>query len=244
MPLDLNVKIITNPDGNEGNRSNSFAQLLGELQYIVNSTHPDIAFAVNRLASYAANPSIQHTTAVKRILRYLSGMRTYGITYTSAPDEPVIFKGFCDAAYADREDKRSTNGYIFISADGAITWRSGKQSTIAQSTTKAEYIALWEAGKEASWLRNLHHQLGLTQEEPTTIMCDNTGAIEIAKNPVYHNRTKHIELHYHWVREIVEKGRLYPEFCTTMKQTANVLTKALPCPKHQQHTCEMGLASV
>ena len=244
MPLNPNIKIVSNPDGNKGDCSNSFAQLLGELQYIAISTRPDIAFAVNRLASYTANPSMQHVIAVKQILRYLSGTRTYGITYKAEPDKIVTFKGFRDAAYADREDGKSTTGYVFLAADGAITWKSGRQNVTAQSSTEAEYIAMWETGKEGSWLRNLHKELKLTQREPTKIICNNTGAVEIAKNPMYHKRTKHIDSHFHWIREKVAEGRFYPEICTTAKQTADVLTKALPRPKHQQHTREMGIAPV
>jgi hypothetical protein len=122
MPLNPNVKIEQNPDGNEGDRSNSFTQLLGELQFIANTTRPDIAFAVNQLASFTANPSMQHHTALKRILRYLSGMRTYGITYKYALETAISFNGFSDAAYQNRDDMKSTTGYVFIAANGAITW--------------------------------------------------------------------------------------------------------------------------
>jgi len=244
MPLDPNIKIIANPDGNEGNRSNAYAQLLGELQFIANATRPDIAFAVNRLASYTANPSMQHQTALKRILRYLSGTRTYGITYKTPPESTVTFMGFADAAFANREDGKSTTGYVFIAADGAITWRSGKQSVTSQSSTEAEYIALWEAGKEASWLRNLYRELGLPQQKPTTIMQDNTGTVAIARNPLFHKRTKHIDSKFHWVREKVQAGRFDAEICRDEDQTADVLTKALPRPKHERHTKEMGLSAV
>jgi hypothetical protein len=244
MPLDPNVKIKENPDGKEGNRSNAFAQLLGELQFIANATRPDIAFAVNRLASYTANPSMEHQTALKRILRYLSGTRTHGITYKKIPNSPVTFHGFADASYKNRDDDKSTTGYVFIAAEGAITWRSGKQTVTAQSSTEAEYIALWDAGKEASWLRNLHRELGLTQTQPTTIMQDNEGTVAIAKDPLFHKRTKHIDSRYHWVREKVQAGRFDAELCRDEDQTADVLTKALPRPKHQRHTKEMGLSPV
>jgi len=121
MPLDPCVKILPNPDGNEGDRSNSFAQLLGELQFVANSTRPDIAFAVNRLASYMANPSMQHQTTLKRILRYLSGTKAHGITYSHTP-EPVPFYGYADASYKNRDDGKLTTGYVFLAAGGAITW--------------------------------------------------------------------------------------------------------------------------
>jgi hypothetical protein len=189
MPLDPGVKILPNPDGNEGNKSNSYAKILGELQFIANSMCPDIAFAVNRLASYTANPSMQHVIALKRILRYLAGTRNHGITYEYIPGKSQSFEGYADAAFRNRDDGKSTTGYVFIAAGGAIPWRSNKQTVTALSTTEAEYIALWESAKEASWLRNLYKELGLTQEEPTILNSDSTGAVGIAKDPLFHKRT-------------------------------------------------------
>jgi hypothetical protein len=243
MPLDPNIKILPNPEGNEGSRSNAFAQLLGELQFVANATRPDIAFAVNRLASYTANPSLAHQTALKRILRYLSGTRTYAITYKNVPD-PFTFEGFADAAHKNRDDGKSTTGYVFTAAGGAITWRSGKQSVTATSSTEAEYIALWEGGKEISWLRNLYNELGLTQQEATAIRSDSTGAVGIARNPIFHKRTKHIDSNFHWVREKIEAGRFNVILVRDEEQTADVLTKPLHCDKHRRHTKEMGISPV
>ena len=148
MPLDPNVALELNPDGNAGDRSNSYARLLRELQFLANTTWPDIAYAVNRLASYTANPNMQHTTALKRVLRYLSGTRTYGITYSSNPQCPAIL-GYADAAYANADDLKSMSGYVFLAGGGAITWRSKKQSTITLSSIEAEYVALSEAACKA-----------------------------------------------------------------------------------------------
>jgi hypothetical protein len=149
-------QILLNPEGKEGRQSNYFAQLLG-LQFLTNATQPDITFAVNRLASYTANPTIQHVTALKRILRYLKGTKSYGIRYSNSPNDQSddtelfhgIFHGFADAAYANTEDYKSMAGYVFMAAGGAITWRSKKQTFTALSTTEAEYIALSEAAREA-----------------------------------------------------------------------------------------------
>ena len=149
-PLDPNIKLMPNPDGNEGNRSNSFARLLGELQFLANSTRPDIAFTVNRLATYTANPSLQHVVASKRILRYLAGTKNLGITCSKIANNPDIntFHGFADAAFANHDDYKSTSGYVFLAAGGAITWKSKKQTMIALSSTQAEYVALSEAACE------------------------------------------------------------------------------------------------
>ena len=245
-PLDPNIKLQPNPDGNEGNRSNSFARLLGELQYLANSTRPDLAFAVNRLAAYTANPSLQHVMALKRILRYLAGTKNLGITYSKASTDPNnsnYFSGFADAAYANHDDHKSTSGYVFSAAGGAITWKSKKQTTIALSSTEAEYVALSEAGREACWLRNLFEELGYPQENPILIKGDNDSSISMAKNQQFHSRSKHIAIRWHWVRELIEQGLITIESCRDPQQTADILTKALPRPKHRQHTSEMGLAS-
>ena len=120
-PLDPNIKLVLNPDGNEGNRSNSFVKLLRELQFLANSTRPNIAFAVNQLAAYTANLSLQHVTALKRILQYLAGTKNLGITYSKTADNPNnnIFHGFANAAFANHDDHKSTSGYVFLAAGGA-----------------------------------------------------------------------------------------------------------------------------
>jgi hypothetical protein len=124
-PMDPKIKILPNPEGNEGSRSNYFARLLGELQFLANATRPDIAFTVNCLSSYTANPTMEHVTALKRILRYLKGTKSYGITYSNSQGDNDdlfhgFFHGFADAAYANTDDYKSTAGYVFIAAGGAI----------------------------------------------------------------------------------------------------------------------------
>ena len=152
-----------------------------------------------------------------------------------------LFYGYADAAYANTDDHRSTSGYVFKVGDGAITWRSKKQTTIALSSTEAEYIALSEAGREACWLRNLYDELGYTQRNPIIIKGDNEGSIAMTRNPQFHKRAKHVAVQWHWVRDLVEQDVLKIESCRDPEQTADVLTKALPRPKHQKHTREMGL---
>src|ERR1700730_11718115 len=123
-------KIEANPDGNQGDRSNSYARLLGELQFISNTTRPDIAFAVNRLAAYMANPSLQHTGMLKRILRYLAGTKDYAITYLTNPCVNDRLQGYADASFAGTEDYKSISGYVFTLGSGAISWRSKRQTVI------------------------------------------------------------------------------------------------------------------
>jgi hypothetical protein len=200
---------------------------------------------MNRLASYTTNPSLQHVTTLKRILRYLAGTKDLGITYSKATtnSNDNSFIGFADAAFANHNNHKSTSEYVFLAAGGAITWKSKKQITIALSSTEAEYVALSEAAQEACWLRNLFEELGYPQELPVIIKGDNDGSIAMAKNQQFHNRSKHIAIRWHWVRELVQQRLITIENCRDPQQTADILTKALPRPKHQRHTSEMGLAS-
>ena len=245
MPLDPGNPLEPNPEGNKGDHSNLFARLLGELQFIVNTTRPDIAYAVNRLASYTANPSLQDVGALKCILRYLSGTRDLGIVYKALPQQPSFFYGYADASYGNADKRKSISGYIFLAGNGAITWSSRKQVSVALSSTEAEYVALSEAAREACWLRNLYGELGLLQGEiPTMIWGDNEGLIAMAKNLQFHKRSKHIEIRWHWVRDLVQASKICVESVRDPEQVADVLTKALPRPKHQKHTANMGLIPI
>ena len=141
-------------------------------------------------------------------------------------------------------DQKSTSGYVFMMARGAITWFSKKQTITALSSMEAKYIALSKAACEGRWLRSLFFELGFMQVLPTTIRGDNKGSIAMTKNPQFHKRSKHIGLQYHSIREQVHKGEIIVENCRTQNQTADVLTRTKPLPraKHRQHTAEMGLA--
>jgi len=190
---------------------------------------------MNKLATYTANPSLQHYGALKRILWYLAGMKTLGITYRKAQDDTGddnLFHGYADAAYANADDLKSMSSYVFLAAGGAITWKSRKQTIIALSSMEAEYVALSEAGHKASWLRNLYTELRFTQEHPTQIYSDNEGSIVLTHNPQFHQHSKHITIHHHWVQDLVNNKILDIHNCHDPEQTADVLMKALPKPKH------------
>jgi len=242
MPLEHNAKFKPNPDGNAGSRSNSYAQLMGKLQFIANAMRPDIAYMVSKLLSYTANPSMQHVTMLKRVLQYLSETRSYGITYHDVLGHPNQFFGYADASFTDADDLKSTTGYVFKMSSSVITWYSKKQSVTALSTMEAEYITLSEAMQEACWSRNLFEELGFAQVLPTTIFSDNKGSIAISKNPQFHKRAKHIGTQFHSVKEQVQEGVVTIESVRSQQQTADVLTKPLPWLKHKQHVSEMGLA--
>jgi len=121
MPMDPNIALEPNPDGNIGDRSNSYTRLIGKLQFIANTTQLDIAHAISRLSSYMANPTMQHVSTLKHVLRYLSGTRTYGIKYSDVLEHPNHFLGYANAAFTNADEQKLTSGYIFMMAGGAIT---------------------------------------------------------------------------------------------------------------------------
>ena len=149
-------------------------------------------------------PSQEHWKGVKRILRYIKGTMNFGITF-QAKEKTCILTGYSDADWAnDTETRRSTSGYIFQINASTISWCSKKQSCVSTSTTEAEYIALSFATQEAIWLRRLLENVGVKQRESTVIYEDNQGAIQLSRNSKFHNRTKHIDIAFHFVREKVQ----------------------------------------
>ena len=214
-PLDPKTTLEKNPDQGDNEIKNLFQSMLGSLQYLSIATRPDITYAINRLGTYMQNPSHDHYNALKRVLRYLAGTRKHGITYGRTDDEGEHrpFHGYADAAYANADDFKSTTGYTFLSSGGAITWGSKKQNVVALSSTEAEYVALSEAGKEALWLRSLYDELGFKSNRPITIYGDNDGSITLAKNPIFHKRSKHIAIRWHWMRQYVESGEINIRSC-------------------------------
>ena len=150
--------------------------------------------------------------------------------------------GYSDADWArDIQDRRSTSGNEFLLGGGAITLSSRKQSSVALSTVEAEYMALSVATQEAIWLRHLQEELGVTDTGPTLIFEDNQGAISMTKNPVFHKRTKHVQIRYHFVREAVEQGTITLEYCRTDDMLADSFTKALALDQFEKLRAGIGL---
>jgi hypothetical protein len=207
--------------------------------YCMLGTRPDIAYAVGALSQFASNPGKAHWQAVKRVMRYLQGTKELCLTYSSSID--VL--GYTDADWGgDQDNRRSTSGYLFKIGDGAISWSSKKQRTVALSSTEAEYMAATQATKEAVWLCLLLDEIGYTQNKiPTTIMADNQSCIALAKNPTFHARTKHIDIQHHYIRERLEDGDIELVYCNTNDMVADVLTKALSRDKLVGFSEEMGL---
>ena len=142
------------------------------------------------------------------------------------------------------DDRHSTSGNVFLLAKGAVSWLSKKQATVALSTTEAEYVALSGATQEAIWLRRLLTDVGKPLAEPVVINEDNQGAIAMAKNPVGHARTKHIDIRYHFVREGVQDGAIILKYVATDEMIADILTKLLPKHPFEKLVIQLGMKTV
>lgn len=221
-PADVNVIISKNLDENTVNFP--YREAIGSLLFLSSVSRPDISFAVNVLSRYVNNPSQLHVNAVKRIIRYLINSKDICIKY----GESNALIGYSDSDFArDIDTRHSTTGYIFKMNDGPITWSSQKQKTVALSTTEAEFIATCEAAKEILWLQQLMLELG-ESFKCITLYVDNQSAIKLLTNPVYHKRTKHIDIKYNFIREKVELGLIKINYVASTYQLADLMTKPLP----------------
>lgn len=244
VPADPHV--ILNPIENDDAKSSNapYREAVGSLVFLAAVSRPDIAFAVNSVSKFLNNHSVEHWHAVKRIFAYLKGTIDNGIEYRSGGSERELI-GFSDADYAsDVETRRSTTGYVFCMANGPVSWSSQRQKLVVLSTTESEYVAAATATREAMWLRNLLKDIGSTCELGTVLFVDNQSAIRLVKNPVFHRRTKHIDIRYHYIREKFESNDVMVEYIPTELQCADILTKALPKDRLRK-LCEMlKIASV
>jgi hypothetical protein len=210
-----------------------FHNLIGKLSWISNCTRPDITFTVNRLAQLVQNPTMANWNAAMRVLRYLKSTIQYKLIYSDSS----ALVGYTDADYASNSDRHSVIGYTQFLCGGPISWTSRRQRSIATSTAESEYISLCLAAKQTLWLRNLLLELGFlhytTEKGKYRVLCDNQGAIALSENPENHSRSKHIDIQYHYVRELVASGELIVEYCPTKEMLADILTKPIPEPQYK-----------
>lgn len=216
-----------------------YRQLVGSLIYLT-LTRPDISYPVGVMSRYMQNPKKSHLEAVRRILRYVKNTLDYGVLYKKGGDCKLT--GYCDADYAgDHDTRRSTTSYVFMLGSGAISWCSKRQPTVSLSTTEAEYRAAAMAAQESTWLVQLLEDLHQPTDYAVPFYCDNLSAIRLAENPVFHARTKHVEVHYHFIREKVLQGEIVLEHIRTEDQVADLFTKSLGGNKFENLSKQLGM---
>ena len=229
-----------------------YREVVGSLMYLSVGVRPDISFIVSELSKYLANPGLAHWNAAVRVLRYLKGCPSLGVTYKRGEGRKATLQAYSDFNYkgpsrrqqqkekklklvafsdadwgGDKDTRRSHTGGVLFLAGGAVAWISKKQSSVAMSSAEAEYMAASLVCREVIWIRSILAEFGFNQDGPTVIREDNEACIQMSKNPVNHSKTKHIDLHYHFVRERVETGEVALDWVSTSEMIADMLTKAV-----------------
>lgn len=236
-PMDPNIKLEAKPDDTPVDRGR-FQRLVGRLIYL-SHTRPDISFAVSCISQFMHSPYQCHLDAATRILRYLKGTPGRGLMFRK--QEKRCIEVFVDADWAGcPNDQRSTSGYCSFVFGNLVTWRSKKQSVVARSSAEAELRSAALGICEALWIKLLLEELKIEKQSPMLILCDNKAAIAITHNPVHHDRTKHVEIDRHIIKEKIDKGILEVSYIPTSQQTADVLTKALFRPMFERLIDKLG----
>src|ERR1044072_6265331 len=227
-PMDPNVKFLPN-QGEPYPDPGRYRRLVGKLNYLT-ITRPDISFPVSVVSQFLNSPCESHWNAVVRILRYIKGSPGKELVYTDKGHTYVF--GYADADWAgDVNDRRSTSGYCVLIGGNLISWKSKKQTVVARSSTEAEYRAMANATCELLWLKHLLQELKFCEIQPMELACDNQSALYLSSNPIFHERTKHIEVDCHFIREKILSGIIKTSYVQSNDQLADMFTKSLRGPR-------------
>ncbi|GKA38550.1 ribonuclease H-like domain-containing protein [Tanacetum coccineum] len=223
-PVDTDSKL--GPDGVPVQDPTLYRSLAGGLQYLT-FTRPDLSYAVQQICLYMHDPREPHFAALKRIMRYVQGTLDLGLhLYASATTSLV---GYTDADWAGcPSTRRSTSGYCVFLGDNLLSWSAKRQHTISRSSAEAEYRGVANVVAETAWIRNLLRELHSPLLTATLVYCDNVSAVYMSANPVQHQRTKHIEIDIHFVRDMVKAGHVRILHVPSRFQYADIFTKGLP----------------
>ena len=243
-PMRTNLKMTKN-DGHPKplDFQRRYQSKVGALNYAMVVTRPDIAEAVGVVSRFCANPTEEHMKAVDDIYAYLKHTPNLGLHFKrDCPDREL--HAYVDADWAGCPDtRRSTTGYVIKLAGSPVSWSSRRQRTVAMSTCEAEYVAGYKATQEITWIQNMINDLRIEALEVTStpLLIDNNAALKLTRNPELHDRTKHIELKYHFLREMTLSGRINAQRVSTKDNQADLLTKPLPRDAHEKLTRELGM---
>lgn len=241
-PMEVNLK-LEKAVNNHCSEIYPYQQLVGSLMYLSVLTRPDISYSVSFLSQYNTCYNETHWKHLKRLLRYLQRTKHFGLIFKK---DSIDLHGFVDADWASCNiDRRSYTGYCFVLSGCVISYESRKQRTVALSSTESEYMALAEACKEAIYLSNLMSELGIyDRNKPLILYSDSQSSLKLASNPMFHKRTKHIDVRHHFSRECVANNRINISYVPTSSMPADIFTKALCADKHYKFMDLMGIREV
>ena len=226
IPCDPSMMNTSSVESNELADATVYREIVGSLIYVMTGTRPDLCYIVTKLSQYMSKPTKAQLNAAKYVLKYLKGTMHYALKF-SRSDGPLQLVGFCDSDWGSSEDRKSITGYCFQLDKTAplISWKSKKQQTVALSSCEAEYMSLTYAIQEAKFLRQLLSDILGVKENIVELGVDNQGAISLAKNPVHHQRSKHIDIRYHFIRDEIQNGNVNLFYVPTKENTADIFTK-------------------
>jgi hypothetical protein len=209
--------------------------------YITVMTQPDIAFTVSTLSQYLEAPWSTHMKAVTRVFHYLSGMKHLKLVLGGSHG---TISGYSDADWASHLHCHWILGFVYFIGDGIISWSCKKQPIITLSSTEAKYVALTHSSKDILWIHKILSEFShiFDFSIPTTLFCDNQGAIHLSKDSTFHAQTKHIDIHFHFIQQTVSSGHIILKYCPTNEMIADIFTKLLPHIKFQKFRDLLGLA--
>jgi hypothetical protein len=217
---------LSGTSGNPYHDPSEYRSLAGALQYLT-FTRPDISYAVQQVCLFMHDPRTQHMTALKRIIPYIKGTITHGLHLS--PSSVDKLTTYTDADWGGCPDtRRSTSGYCVYLGDNLVSWSAKRQPTLSRSSAEAEYRGVANVVSESCWLRNLLLELQCPITKATLVYCDNVSAVYLSGNPIQHQRTKHIEMDIHFVREKVARGQIRVLHVPSRYQIADIFTKGLP----------------
>ncbi|XP_019433125.1 PREDICTED: uncharacterized protein LOC109340021 [Lupinus angustifolius] len=239
-PIEPGLKLSSDLDGERVDIT-YFKQIVGSLMHLT-ATRPDIMYVVCLISRYMERATELHLRIAKRVLRYLKGTTDFGIFYKK--NGSLVLTGFTNSDYArDLDDRQSTSGQVFIIGSTAVSWASKKQQVVTLSTIEAEFIAAATSACQAIWLRRILEELHSYQDGPTVIHCDNSSTIKLSKNPVLHGRSKHIDVRYHFLRDLVTDKTIDLVYCRSKDQVADIMTKGLKLEAFEKLHGLLGVCS-